>query len=240
VPSWSSAVLAVSIGVVAAAWNVECIHHRGHRVHRGLQSTEETLGSLSPSTCSSASSVPSVVKVVPDALSRVGLVPSSDPQVTSALVEGATRAFDEARAAGGPDLALVVGGTSTNWSSAASEAVRLACDERVVALIGPPERSLAHPVAQAATRCRVPMLSTSRAASVTAAGSNQVISVVPTGASDVDLPTLARDEWVAAGRDAARAAVEAVRRSGLLCAAFVAAATEATAVTKARETLHSR
>jgi hypothetical protein len=167
-------------------------------------------------------------------------VPSSDATVTAALVEGATRAFDEARAAGGPDLALVVGGTSTNWSSVASEAVRLACDERVVALIGPPERSLAHPVAQAATRCRVPMLSTSRAASVTAAGSKYVFAVGETGSSDVDLPALPRDAWVAAGRDAARAAVEAVRRSGLSRAAFVAAATEATAVTKARETLHSR
>jgi hypothetical protein len=158
--------------------------------------------------------------------------------VTAALVEGATRAFDEVRAAGGPDLALVVGGTSTNWSSAASEAVRLACDERVVALIGPPERSLAHPVAQAATRCRVPMLSTSRAASVAAAGSKYVLSVVPTDASDVDLPTLPRDAWIAAGRDAARAIVETVRRAGLSRAAFVAAAADATAVTKSKEALH--
>jgi hypothetical protein len=161
-------------------------------------------------------------------------VPSSDPLVTAALVEGATRAFDEACAAGGPDLALVVGGTSSNWSSAASEAVRLACDERVVALIGPPDRSLAHPVAQAATRCRVPMLSTSRAASVAGAGSKYVTPVVPAGASDVDLPTLPRDAWVAAGRDAALVALATVRRSGLSRAAFVAAAPDGTAVTKAK------
>jgi len=172
-----------------------------------------------------------VYAVGDDARPVVGLVPSSDASVTAALVEGARRAFYEARAAGGPDLALVVGGTSSNWASAASEAVRLACDERVVALIGPPDRSLAHPVAQAATRCRVPMLSTSRAASVAAAGSNQVISVVPTDASDVDLPAVARDGWVAAGYDAARVAVDAVRRVGLSRAAFVAAAT---AVTKGK------
>ena len=164
----------------------------------------------------------------------VGLVPSGDTRVTAALVEGATRAFAESRAAGGPELTLVVGSAGSQWATVASETVRLACEEHVLAVIGPPERALAHPVAQAATRCRVPMLSTSHAASVTAAGSRWVLSVV--GLSDApdrnvaDSPTA---EWTTAGYDAGRVAVEAARKGGLSRDAFVGAVTGATAVTSA-------
>ena len=164
----------------------------------------------------------------------VGLVSSGDARVTAALVEGATRAFAESRAAGGPDLTLVVGSAGSQWGTVASETVRLACDEHVFAVIGPPERALAHPVAQAATRCRVPMLSTSHAASVTAAGSRWVLSVVAlSDAPDRDVADSPTAEWTAAGYDAGRVAVEAARRGGLSRDAFVGAVTGATAVTSA-------
>jgi ABC-type branched-subunit amino acid transport system substrate-binding protein len=199
-----------------------------------------------------------------DCASVVGLVPSSDPQVTRSLADGATLAFDEARAAGGPSIALVVGGAATQWGNAAAETVRLACETRVVAVIAPPDRSLAHPVAQAATRCRVPVLSTSRAPSVTAAGSRFVLSVVPllddsvravsdealvAPSLDARSPAAAAfvaayrerrgvdpDAWAAAGFDAARVVVETVRRVGLSREAFVAGASDGTAVTGAATT----
>jgi len=157
----------------------------------------------------------------------IGIVPSSDPAITAALVAGATRALDESRAAGGPDLALVVGSATAQWASVASEAARLACDEHVVALIAPPERALAHPAAQAATRCGVPLLSTSPAASVTAAGSRWVHAVVATGdeTATVDAKT--------AAYDAARVVADAVRRAGLSRGAVLAAARDGTAVTVA-------
>jgi ABC-type branched-subunit amino acid transport system substrate-binding protein len=185
-------------------------------------------------------------------------VPSTDAAVTAALAEGAALALDEAQAAGGPDLALVVGSASSQWASVASEAVRLACEERVVALIAPPERALAHPVAQAATRCRVPVLSTSRAASVTAAGSRWVLSVIDSGAMtippgdgglgpsaiDPTSPGAARfaeafrahfgrapAPWAAEGYDAARVVADAVRRGGLSREAFVASVSGETRVT---------
>jgi ABC-type branched-subunit amino acid transport system substrate-binding protein len=164
---------------------------------------------------------------VEDARPAIGLLPSSDPQVTAALVAGATRALDESRAAGGPDLALVVGAPAAQWASVAAETVRLACDERVVALVAPPERSLAHPAAQAATRCGVPVVSTSPAASVAAAGSTWVVVVAAPGDAETADPAAART----AGYDAARVVVEAVRRAGLSREAVRAAARDGTPVT---------
>jgi ABC-type branched-subunit amino acid transport system substrate-binding protein len=158
----------------------------------------------------------------------VGLVPSEDPAITRAIADGARRVLDDARNAGGPALTLVVGAQAGRWAGAGAETVRLACDERVVALIGPPERTIAHPVAQAATRCRVPMLSTSPAASVTAAGSLWVRAVVPSG----DRAALTLAEADAAGRDAASAVVAFVRRGGLSRDAFLAE--DVTAVSRGR------
>jgi hypothetical protein len=155
----------------------------------------------------------------------VGLVPSEDPAITKAIADGARRVFDEARRDGGPELTLVVGAGAGKWDGAGAETVRFACDERVVALIGPPERTLAHPAAQAATRCRVPLFSTSPAASVGAAGSRWVFAVVTSDGR----ATLTAAEAEAAGRDAAHAVVGAVRRAGLSRDAFpAAAATEIT------------
>lgn len=219
---WSSAAsAALPIAVVATAWIVA-----------------ESVGSSPQPADAAASDRPVSGVAVPCreigtpapacACSALGLVPSSDPAATAALVEGAKRALDEARAAGGPDLALVVGGTSGGWSSVASETVRLACEERVVAVIGPPERALAHPAAQAATRCGVPMVSTSSAASVTAAGSKYVVSVAATSAEETPV---ARADLVAAGYDAARVIVLAVRRGGLSRVAVLAAMTDGTSVT---------
>jgi ABC-type branched-subunit amino acid transport system substrate-binding protein len=151
---------------------------------------------------------------------KIGIVSAKDESIARAIVAGARRALDEARAEGGPDLAVVVADAPAAWGSVASETVRLACEEHVVAVIGPPDRDLAHPVAQAATRCRVPMVSTSSAGSVTAAGTRWVVSVAAAGATPEQ-----------EGYDAARVIADAVRRVGLRRDAVLAAMTDGTAVT---------
>ncbi len=267
--SWSSALLAFAVGaVVATVWNDDRIHHGGTETRRPepsstpiAVSSREIKGTTGDAVRNEDASVTPCLRgesAVPDCLPVVGFVPSTDRRITRALSDGATLAFDEARAAGGPSLALVVGGgAASQWESVASETVRLACDERVVAVIAPPERALAHPVAQAATRCRVPVLSTSNAPTVTAAGSRFVLAVVPLRDDPRDAPLVAPtfdarapdaaafvaafrarfhaepDAWAAAGYDAARVVVETVRRVGLSRDSFVAAASDGTAVTGA-------
>jgi len=172
-----------------------------------------------------------------DVAPLVGLVASDDPTVTAALADGVRLAFAEARAADGPALSLLVGEHETQWASGAASAVRMAVDQGAVAVIAPPERRRAHEIAQFGTRAGVPVVSTSPAASVTQAGSTWVVSVVRATASSIDSPPTAPaldarasepfatrfrathgrppDGWNAAGYDAGRALVEAVRRHGL-------------------------
>jgi hypothetical protein len=110
----------------------------------------------------------------------VGLVPSPRADVTRAVADGLRLALDEAREAGGADLALAIGPGGSAWSTAAGTAADLSTLPGVVALVTPPERRLAHPVAQLGTRAQVPVVSTSSAASVLATGSTWVVGVVPT------------------------------------------------------------
>ncbi|RMH03331.1 MAG: hypothetical protein D6702_06410 [Planctomycetota bacterium] len=151
----------------------------------------------------------------------IGLVPAGDPEVTAALAAGARRALAEAAAEGGPALRLLVAPAPGPWSSTAAAAVELAGRPGVLALISPPEPAAAHAAAQAATRTGVPLLCTSPAASVYAAGSVWVRGVVPvdTGRSRdgsaarlVDPPPPPPGGWEAAGFDAARAVLAALER----------------------------
>jgi hypothetical protein len=165
----------------------------------------------------------------------VALVPSDDAAITASLAAGLRLAFAEARAAGGPDLALQVSTTTAAWGSAVEGAVRDAVDTDAIALVAPPERRHAHLLVQLGTRVHLPVVSTSPARSVVGAGSSWVVAVVPTlpgvgdgapvpppfdaGASFAAAFRAAekRDAgpWDAAGYDAGRAIVEAVRRNGL-------------------------
>jgi hypothetical protein len=152
----------------------------------------------------------------------IGLVASDDPVITAALASGARLALAESRSSGGPDLQLLVGERESHWASAAGAAVRMAMDEGAIAVIAPPERRRAHAIAQFGTRAGVPIVSTSPASSVTQAGSTWVVSVVSASPSAARLtdssrsaPDCAPDRWRAAGYDAGRAVVEAVRRNGM-------------------------
>lgn len=165
----------------------------------------------------------------------VALVPSDDAAITAALAAGLRLAFAEARAAGGPDLALQVSTTTAAWGSAVEGAVRDAVDTGAIALVAPPERRHAHLLVQLGTRVHLPVVSTSPARSVVGAGSSWVVAVVPTlpGVGDGAPVPPAFDRgtafaaairaaekrdagaWDAAGYDAGRAIVEAVRRNGL-------------------------
>ena len=186
----------------------------------------------------------------------VTLIPSDDETITRGLTDGIRLAFDESRAAGGPDLALHVAARATSWGSLAESAVREVIDADAVAFVAPPERRHAHLLAQLATRAKVPMLSTSPWRSVTAAGSTWVAAVVPTGDPGRDAAPLPpafdaaaaashefveafraaahRDPgpWDAVGYEAGRRAVAAVLRNGLHRDGFLVQAS-ATAVARA-------
>lgn len=192
----------------------------------------------------------------PAASSRVVLVPSSDPATTAALAAGLRLAFDEALASGAPDLDLVVIDATSAWDSVAEGAVREALDGDAVALIAPPERRTAHLLVQLGTKVRLPVFSTSPSRSVVGAGSPWVVGVVPFSdtvaagdgpppppAFDADAPAArpfavafrrvhgrAPGPWDAAGYDAGRCVVEAVRRNGLHRAGLLGALVHGDAV----------
>ena len=102
----------------------------------------------------------------------IGLVPSGDPAVTAALADGARHAL---ALAGRAAPRLEIAGTPGAWSSSSSAAVELACAPGTLALIAPPDRRIAHAVAQVATRVQLPVLTTSAATSVAATGSYWVL-----------------------------------------------------------------
>lgn len=192
----------------------------------------------------------------PAAAPRVVLVPSADPAITAALAAGLRLAFDEPGAEGAPALDLVVVDATGAWDSVADGAVREALDGDAVALVAPPERRTAHLLVQFGTKVRLPVFSTSPARSVVGAGSPWVVGVVPfaesVAASDGPPPPPAFDAaspaarrftaafrrvhgrdpgpWHAAGYDAGRCVVEAVRRNGLHRAGLLGALVHGEAV----------
>ena len=152
----------------------------------------------------------------------LGVVPGKDADALRSLVRGARLALD---VKGEKSLVeLRVGESGGRWGNAASAAVRLARTDRAVALIAPPDRATAHLVVQVATKARVPVVSTSPAASVTRSGSKWVVTVVSPDAS-ARMPATARrayrkqhneapDDAARAGYAAARAFLTAWRSRG--------------------------
>ena len=106
-------------------------------------------------------------------VATVAYIPGGDAVVDAAVVRGLRRAFAE-----GPRervlVALEIGRKPRAWSNAAPEAVRLAFERNARVLIAPPDRRVAHLMAQVATRVQVPLISTSEARSVGATGSHWV------------------------------------------------------------------
>jgi hypothetical protein len=178
-------------------------------------------------------------------LPLVTLVPSEDGAVTEALAAGLRLAFERSRGSGGPDLALRIAAGAARWSSAADGAVRDGIEAGAVAIVAPPERRHAHLLAQLGTRLRCPVLSTSPAHGVVAAGSTYVAAVVPTRGGVGDGTPVAPEfdaaspaaagfveafraahgrapgPWEAVGYDAGLCALEAVRVHGLRRRGFV-------------------
>lgn len=168
----------------------------------------------------------------------VTLVPSDDDAITAALAAGLEAAFARSRASHGPDLSLRVSTKSARWGSAIDGAVRDAVEAGAVVIVAPPERRQAHLLSQLGTRVKLPVLSTSPAHSVVAAGSTYVAAIVPTRDDVRDGPPVAPEfdaaaasasefvaafralhgrapgPWDAVGYDAGRCAVEAVRAHG--------------------------
>lgn len=256
-PSWSSALLAAVLAA-AAAFAISPRERPEAGGWRLEERQEQPTDARDPASATYLLPRASSLLSASDVRPIVGLLPSQDAAVTREIADGATLALEQARDSGGPVLTLVVGSTPTQWASSSAEAVRLACEAHAVALIAPPERTLAHLVAQAVTRCSVPMISTCRAPSVTAAGSRWVASAVTLSDAALDDARLVPPEfdaaspaaaafgaafrrrfgrepvaWSAAGFDAARIIVEAVRRAGMSRARFVAALLDATPITGA-------
>lgn len=129
----------------------------------------------------------------------VGYLPAADGAVNEALLAGLREGL------AGQGVRLVVGAASERWSNAAPEAVRLIVTSRAAVLVTPPDRRVAHLMAQVATRTQVPLVSTSSAPTVGATGSTWV-SCVATGANAEGT------DWIAVGRAAARAALAHLER----------------------------
>ena len=150
------------------------------------------------------------------AVFTVAYVPGGDGPVDEALLVGMREVFaatDAERAR----IRLEVGRRPQTWSNAAPEAVRLLFESKADVLVAPPDRRVAHLMAQVATRVQVPLVSTSDARTVGATGSHWV-RVVPreAGPDTVEAKGAAPDrDWVAVGRQAALASLAAIeaRRS---------------------------
>lgn len=156
----------------------------------------------------------------------VGLLAAAEPEITASLAAGARLALATAESTAGVRLRLTVAEAAHGWSAASGPAVELAFDQRVIAIVSPPDRRTAHLLAQLGTRAQVPIVSTSESLSVTATGSFWVVSVGEREAAAAG-PTEAfrqrfleaegrdPDRWAVLGYDAAVAVVAAVARAGL-------------------------
>jgi hypothetical protein len=155
----------------------------------------------------------------------IGLMAAAEPQVTASLAAGARLAVAVWERRTGVRLSLSVAEPSPAWSAASGPAVEMAFDERVIALVAPPDRQTAHLLAQLGTRAHLPVVSTAPAPSVTATGSFWVVSVAasdgarPMGSAFRQAYRAAEgrepDAWAALGYDAAAAVAAAVHRAGL-------------------------
>ena len=101
-------------------------------------------------------------------------VPCEDVALDEAVLRGVRAALAAHERSGGAHVVLRVGRRATTWSNAAPEAVRLIREEGACLLIAPPERRVAHLLAQVGTRIQVPVISTCGVRSVGATGSTWV------------------------------------------------------------------
>lgn len=140
------------------------------------------------------------------AVATVAYVPGGDAVVDAAIVRGLRRAFAEASPEAVP-VSLELGRRPRAWSNVAPEAVRLAFERNARVLITPPDRRIAHLMAQVATRVQIPLISTSEAPSMGATGSYWV--------SVVTRADVAGGEWERVGECAGRHCLTLLQASWL-------------------------
>ena len=156
----------------------------------------------------------------------IGLMAAAEPEVTASLAAGARLALEAWARDSDLRLSLVVAEPSPAWAAVSGPAVEMAFDHGVIALVTPPDRAIAHLLAQLGTRAHLPVVSTSPARSVTATGSFWVVSVVDES-PEPDVSEAFRtayrtavgrepDAWAVLGYDAASAIAAAVHRAGLV------------------------
>ena len=126
----------------------------------------------------------------------IAYMPGGDAAVDGAILDGLRGAL------AGHDVRLIVGAAARQWSNAAPETVRLALDEGARVLLTPPDRRVAHLMAQVATRTRIQVVSTSAAPTVAATGSTWVVSVYDPSAPE---------DYTALGARAGRKALDSLR-----------------------------
>jgi len=109
----------------------------------------------------------------------LGLVaPPSEPDATS-LLHGVQLAVADANESGDAPVGLEVRSGDGQWGSVGNDAVVLACDRHVDAIIAPSDGAATHLILQVSGRTRVPVVSVCADSSVTDAGIPWAVRVVP-------------------------------------------------------------
>jgi branched-chain amino acid transport system substrate-binding protein len=109
----------------------------------------------------------------------IGLLAPPDPSEATSLRQGAMLGIEHANAIPGAKARLVVRGRPGQWGTEGDEAVGLALDEGVAAIITPSGGSAAHQILQVAGRTQVPVVSLCSDTSVTGAGVPWAVRIVP-------------------------------------------------------------
>jgi ABC-type branched-subunit amino acid transport system substrate-binding protein len=117
---------------------------------------------------------------------KLGIVAPPGEEDSASLVLGARMAVAESNEAEAGAVTLEVRGEAGQWGSAGNDAVFLARDRRVDAIIAPSDGGDSHLVLQVSGRTQVPVASVSPDSSVTEAGVPWAVRVVPRTDQEVE------------------------------------------------------
>ena len=108
----------------------------------------------------------------------LGIVVPPDEYDAASLLHGAQLAVAEANESGDVPVTLEVRGEHGQWGTAGNDAVILACNRHVDAMIAPSDGAASHLILQVAGRTRVPVATVCSDSSVTEAGVPWAVRVV--------------------------------------------------------------
>lgn len=117
---------------------------------------------------------------------KLGIVAPSSEEDSASLLLGARVAVAESNEAGPGTVTLEVRSEAGQWGSAGNDAVFLALDRKVDAIIAPSDGGDSHLVLQVSGRTQVPVASVSPDSSVTEAGVPWAVRVVPRTDQEVE------------------------------------------------------